>query len=242
MSRAGWRRGWSARANRSPPRARPTSPYVAKAGGAIADVADLAGQVVVVPGGDGSISAFALSELLEQGGLTYEDVQPTSLSPADGLAAVQNGAAASTLLNEPLLSKSLSDGSVVEVGDNAAIWSQGNPGGLLLGPSLLVDNRPAAVALLRGLLRAVREDLQGDWSANDEVVQILSDASGIPIEEIRAVEPTSFDPDLTVSTELVPEAQSFWRSRDVLEYDEDLTVEDLVDAELLAAAIASYDA
>ncbi len=45
-----------------------------------------------MPGGIPAVSGFYLAELLEQAGLTVNDVEIVPLSVVDGLAALTNGA------------------------------------------------------------------------------------------------------------------------------------------------------
>ena len=216
------------------------SAYVTLPGSPIQSVADLAGQKVAVPGGIPAVSGFYLAELLEQAGLTVNDVEIVPLSVVDGLAALTNGAVVAAMSSGPQMTAGLADGSQVLVGDMDKVLAEGNSGGFILGPTLLEENRCAGVAFVRGLLRANREDLQGEYLQNQEIVDIVATATGFPPDVIASTVPPLFDEDLATTDGVYQNMQTFWRSQNVLDYETDLAIEQIVDQALMEEAQATY--
>ena len=71
------------------------------------------------------------------------------------------------------------EGKVAPVlGDMDKVLANGSGGSYVFGPTLLRDNRRAGVAFMRALLKATREDLQGNFLKNKQTVRILAKATG----------------------------------------------------------------
>jgi NitT/TauT family transport system substrate-binding protein len=96
--------------------------------------------------------------------------------------------------------------------------------------SFIEDEPDVARAMTRALLRTVRTYLQGDYHADDEVMDALADGMGTDVETLRAQPSLLFDPDMGIDGESVEALQEAWIEVDVLEYDEPVPAEELIDA------------
>lgn len=218
------------------------SAFVTRPDSGITSVADLEGKKVSVAGGIPAVSGFYLAELLKQADLTVDDVEIVLLGVPDGLVALANGSVDAAISSGPLMTAGIADGSQVVVGDMDVVLQEGNSGGFIFGPTLLEANRCAGVAVLRSLLKAVRVDLQGDYLEDPEIVTILATAMDFPEEVIAATPPPLFDDNLATTPDVYQNMQTFWREQDVLSYDTDLALAQIVDEDVMQQALATYTA
>lgn len=210
----------------------PLSAYVVPKDGPVQSIADLAGQKVAVAGGAGALAGYYLGQLLLQGDLTIDDVDVQNLTFPDGLAALANGAVAAAISSAPLLTDQLASGDYVVLGDMDPVLALGSGGVMMLGPTLVEDDRDTAVALLRALYRASADDLQGDYREDAEIVAIIAEATGLPAEAIVSGPLQVFDPQLGFELDLIDSMQQYWRGAGLLTSTENVDASSLVDTEL----------
>ncbi|MCU1373895.1 MAG: nitrate transporter substrate-binding protein [Actinomycetia bacterium] len=223
------------------PKGGPASAIVALADAGIKDAADLKGKKIGTPGGNAGISAFYVSKLLAQADLTIADVTLVNLGLPDGLAALTNGAVDAAISSGPLLTQALDAGTQVIVGDMDKVLESGNGGGFIFGPTLLKSDRRAGVAVLRALLRATRQDLQGDYLQDPAIVQTLATDTQSPVAVIENTPPPTFDRDLKLKPNVFQEMQTFWRGQKVITNARNLTQKEIYDGTLLQLALASMN-
>jgi NitT/TauT family transport system substrate-binding protein len=217
----------------------PSAAIVALKDGPVKTAADLKGKKVALNGGLTSTSAWFLYETLKQANLTVDDVDVQDLGVADGLAALQNGAVQAAISAGPLLTKAIADGSQIIVGDIDKVLADGSGGGVIFGSNVLKHKRQAGVAFIRALLKATRTDLQGDYRANPEVVNILATAMNVPPTTITGTGgPTLFDPAMKLHPAVYDEMQGFWIDQKILTYATPLTKDQLTDGRFLELATA----
>ncbi len=180
----------------------------------------------------GSVVDYVARNLLEQSGLTLDDVDVVRLPSAD----VNAGLAGRTLdvagVAEP-------HGALAEQNGFARKWLGGDqivPGmqvaGLLVSDQASRD-RALTVALVAAYLRGVREFLPGQTS-DPAIVEVLQRWTGVDLESIRRAVPTYIDPNGTMNVEDVRRQQAFWLRQGVI--DSAVAIDAYVDGSYAAAA------
>jgi NitT/TauT family transport system substrate-binding protein len=218
--------------------ASPSAAFVTLKGGPIKSVADLRGKKVASNGGTASVSGFFLHTLLKQANMTVNDVRVVDLGVPDGLAALQHGSVVAAISAGPLLTKAITDGSQIFVGDPNKVFENGSLGGVIFGTNLLKKNRAAGVAFLRALLKATDTDLQGDYRTNPEIVKILADGLQVASATITGPPPDTYDPTMRLLTAVYDDMQTFWHGQgSVLTYSKNLTTDQLFDGRFLQLAL-----
>ncbi|MBB4292228.1 sulfonate transport system substrate-binding protein [Rhizobium leguminosarum] len=138
----------------------------------IKSVAELKGKKVAF--NKGSNVHYLLVKALEEAGLTYEDVEPTFLAPADGRAAFEKGAVDAWVIWDPFQ-------AAAEVAIEARELRNGE--GIVpnhqfyLGTKTLVDGHAEAIDVLIGAISEIDEWTKSDTAA---AAAELSPSVGIP--------------------------------------------------------------
>ncbi|MGR9501293.1 sulfonate ABC transporter substrate-binding protein (plasmid) [Rhizobium leguminosarum] len=138
----------------------------------IKSVADLKGKKVAF--NKGSNVHYLLVKALEEAGLTYEDVEPSFLAPADGRAAFEKGAVDAWVIWDPFQ-------AVAEVAIEARELRNGE--GIVpnhqfyLGTTSLVDGHAQAIDVLIDAISEIDEWTKSDTAA---AAAELSPSVGIP--------------------------------------------------------------
>ncbi len=153
--------------------------------GEITSPADLKGKRVAinVPRG---LAEFMVVGVLEQGGLTLDDVEITTMPFPDMNAAFANNAIDAAFLPHPLAGQAIGEGYAVILVDGDEIYDSPQTGVLYFGKRLLApENKEIGVRFLAAYLKAVR-DLQGEGWFADEHVNIVSEYTHIPVPAIKS--------------------------------------------------------
>ncbi|MGR9167618.1 sulfonate ABC transporter substrate-binding protein [Rhizobium leguminosarum] len=138
----------------------------------IKSVADLKGKKVAF--NKGSNVHYLLVKALEEAGLTYEDVEPSFLAPADGRAAFEKGAVGAWVIWDPFQ-------AAAEVAIEARELRNGE--GIVpnhqfyLGTTSLVDGHAQAIDVLIDAISEIDEWTKSDTAA---AAAELSPSVGIP--------------------------------------------------------------
>lgn len=200
--------------------------------GVIQSGADLRGRRVgmsVV----GSVIDYMMRNLLEQNGLTLDDVDPIRVSSADVTAGLAGGSLDVGGVAEP-------HGALAEQTGVGRKWLTGDqivPGmqvaGLLVSDQAARD-RGATVALVAAYLRGVRDFLPGQTS-DPVVLDVLNRWTGVPQDVIRRAVPTFIDPNGTLDVADVRRQQDFWLRHGVISGP--APIDDRVDGSFADAAV-----
>lgn len=216
---------------------RPNIELLVRKDGPIKTVADLRGKKISIPSGPDSSTGWMVDLLLRQAGLSLNDVEVLKLGPSDGVAALLNDSVAATISYYPLLVSLLEKGDIVALDGMSEAYSN-SANAFSIGPSLTIDNRDAGVRFLRALYRAV-DDLKGDYLQDPEISKIISDATQIPIETVRKSPSPAYHKNLPLNAKSLNALQDFFRSRGVLKYPTNLSIEELSDQALMDEAAKS---
>ncbi len=214
-----------------------TSPLVisAKRADEIRSVADLRGKRVAI-NATGAATEYWLYKALEQGGLTFDDIQLTALAFRDVPAALDNGSLDAAILGEPLVTINEDQGIVRVLSED---FIDGFYSTYLYMGEPLLNNREAARGFMRAYLRACR-DLQGDYM-NEEIAQIIEKYTQVPADVTLRASPAQYDPDGRVPIDDLNTLQAYFLERGALEYSAPLDLTRFVNTELAAEVAAELD-
>ncbi len=180
----------------------------------------------------GSVIDYVMRNLLEQHGLTLNDIDAVRLPSADVNAGLAGGSLDVAGVGEPFA-------ALAEQNGFARRWLSGEqivPGmqvaGLLVsGPAS--SDRAQIVSLVAAYLRGVRDFLPGQVS-DPAVIEVLNRWTGVAPDVIRRAVPTYADPNGTLDIEDVRRQQAFWLRHGVI--DRAVPIEEYVDLTFAEAA------
>jgi NitT/TauT family transport system substrate-binding protein len=200
--------------------------------GEIRTVGDLRGRRVgmsVV----GSVTDYFMRVLLEQNGLTVDDVEAVRLASADVNAALAGRTLDVAGIAEPFAAQAEQLG----IARDWLYADQIVPGlqvaGLFLSDQASRD-RAQAGALVAGWLRGVRDFLPGQTS-DPGVIEVLNRWTGVQPDIIRRVVPAYMDPNGATDLDDVRRQQAFWLRHGVI--DRASPIEERVDPSFAEAAV-----
>jgi NitT/TauT family transport system substrate-binding protein len=146
---------------------------------AITSVADLVGKNIGVS--QGTVSNFFLEYILQENGISADDVNMVNMSQGDVPAALAAGRIDAGVTWEPHLSRSVDNGAVILVD------SSSTPGLIVDIAVLRQDVIEANPEAAQGLLNAWNKSIEF-WKANpDEAAQIMSEGLGSFYDSADAV-------------------------------------------------------
>jgi len=140
-------------------------------------VADLKGKRVAF--GKGSSAHNLLVAALEKAGLSYGDISPAPLAPADATAAFLKGSVDAWSIWDPYL-------ALAELKENARVIAFDKdvhkPNAFYIAGSDFVDKHPALVTKLNAVFAS-----EGRWadSHHDEVAKAQAEATGVDIDAVK---------------------------------------------------------
>lgn len=198
--------------------------------GAVTSVADLEGRKVAVAGGAGATGGYLLAAMLEEGGLTLNDVEVSNLSTPDQEPALTNGSVEAATPSAPF-STAMEEAGVASP---LAVPKEGTTGtGVLYSETFLAADlaQPFFTALAKGA-----QELAADGKQTDEVYQILADTLGQEIEVLKASPMYSYLPDLAPQPEQLTAMQSVWIEAGQITYTEPIDVATVVEGSFAEGA------
>jgi sulfonate transport system substrate-binding protein len=162
----------------------------------IQSIEDLKGKTVAVA--KGSISVALTVAALESVGLKWEDVEPAFLLPADAKAAFNGGSVDAWTIWDPYyaLEEGESGARTIATNESAGLP---NRGFYLADRGFATENPEALAAIIASLREA---EIWVD-EHTDEVVETLSQETGLDVEVLRVVEERRVHGLEPVSTEVV---------------------------------------
>jgi sulfonate transport system substrate-binding protein len=143
----------------------------------IKTIADLKGKRVAF--GKGSSAHNLLVAALEKAGLSYGDISPAPLAPADATAAFLKGSVDAWSIWDPYL-------ALAELKENVRVIAFDKdvhkPNAFYIAGSDFVDKHPSLVAKLNATFAS-----EGKWadSHHDEVAKAQAEATGVDIEAVK---------------------------------------------------------
>jgi sulfonate transport system substrate-binding protein len=154
-----------------------TQAIIVPQGSPIKTLADLKGKRIAF--GNGSSAHNLLVAALEKAGLTWNDITPAPLAPADATAAFVKGSVDAWSIWDPYL-------ALAELKENARVIAFDKdvhkPNAFYIARADFVEKYPALVAQLNAVFAA-----EGRWadSHHEEVARAQAEATGVDIEAIK---------------------------------------------------------
>jgi NitT/TauT family transport system substrate-binding protein len=166
-----------------------------------------------------------------------KDVSGTELAGADALAALKAGAVGASYVQSPFWQQIEKEGYARLIpGSGFSLASY------IMETNFMKTQPDVARAILRALLRTQRTYLQGDYHANDLVVEALSKATSSPVETIKATPAMIWNTDLQPTPTMlrnIAEAQADWLEvGGVLQYTDPLPMDRINDLSIVNEVIA----
>lgn len=201
--------------------------------GAISRVADLAGKSVAVNAR--GATEYWLAQALGTGGLTLDDVDLRTLAFPDAVLALAGGALDAAMVAEPLATKAEQDGLAVRLATDFPV-QEVQPTAIVANTDFIERNPEAVQGFVTAYVRACR-DLAGPGFADPTNLAIIERYTGVPAELIGAAVPPLYSLDGEIDAGSLGLLQTFFRSRDQLEYDADLDPSTFIDRQFVDAAL-----
>ncbi len=192
--------------------------------GTVTEVADLKGRTIGVAGGPGATGGYLLAAMLEEGGLTLNDVEISNLATPDQEPALTNGSVDAATPSAPFSSAMEEAG----VASPLAVPAKGTT-----GTGVMYSETFASADLAQGFFTALAkgaQELSDDGKQTDEVYQILADTLGQDIEVLKASPMYTYLPDLAPQPDQLEAMQAVWIEAGQITYEEPLDVTSIVDA------------
>ncbi len=202
----------------------------------IQSVADLEGKTVAVHAYGAAIEYWML-KALEQGGLTFDDVELQAVLFPNMPGALESGSIDAAVLTEPLVTISQDNGLVSVLTDD---FVDGFTASYVYMSSAWLDQNPdTARRFLRAYMRACR-DLQGDYM-DEETAAIIEKYTEVPAAVVLRSTPAQFSADGTIPLADLEALQAFYLERGHLEYSEPLDVSTFVHTDLVEEVVHELD-
>lgn len=200
----------------------PTALEVATSAG-ISDIKDLKGKKIAAAGGSGATGGYLLAQVLSEADLTLKDVEVVNLSNPDMEAALGNGSIDAALASAPFTTSMEANGVATPIG----VPEEGTTGtGVMFGPEYA--GTESAKKFFKALVKGA-QDTQGDLSSNDEILQIIADATGQKLDVLKKTPLYTWKPNLAPQPAQLEAMQEAWMDSGEISYDEPLEVSDFVD-------------
>lgn len=198
------------------------------------DLSELAGRKVASAVGPGSAINYALARALEPHGVRITDLVFERIPSADMVQALRNGAVDGAILLDPYWVEIADDPDFLLV---ATLPPGENIAGVFASDALLEQRRDVALAFVRAYIRTINTYLSGDYHQDDEIVDAISQVTGIPADVIRLTPSIVFDWEIRSGT--TDRIQEVLRELDVLDYEGILPEDRLVDRSLYLEAVGA---
>lgn len=201
--------------------------------GEITTVADLAGQTVST-NSLGSGTEYWLYRALQQGNLTFDDVEVTAVGFRDVAAALESGTLDAGMLGEPLVTLARDQGLVEVLTDD--FLDDVTVTAMYFNTDWSAQNPELAQGFVTAFLRGAR-DLVGDSWYADENLAIIEEYTGVPADVVARANRSYHDPNGTIPVEDLVTLQEFFMQQGELNYEELIDVTDYINATYAEAAV-----
>lgn len=204
--------------------------------GEVTSPADLKGKKVAVNVPRGMVE-YLVSEVLNKGDLTIDDIELVVLPFPEMSAAFANKAIDAGILTEPLASKAVNDGLAVVLVGGDEIVDRMQISVMYFGQRLLEPaNKEAGVRYLMSHLKAVRE-VYGDGWKKEDIAPIVSEYTHMPVPVIQnSVKPYS-EPNGAINQQAIENVQKYFIERGYVDFDQPIPLSEMMDPSYLEEAL-----
>lgn len=213
-----------------------TTPLVisAKRKDEIKTVADLKGKKVAI-NATGAATEYWLGEALKKNGMTFDDIQLTSLAFRDVPAALENGSLDASMLGEPLVTTNVDQGIVSILANDFINGFTATY--LYFGSKFAQDDPQAALGFMKAYLKACR-DLQGDYLKNDpDIAKIIEKYTQVPADVVLRAAAPQYNPDGVLPTADLNTLQDYFLARKELDYTTAIDLSKFEDSSFAKTAV-----
>ncbi|WP_128970175.1 ABC transporter substrate-binding protein [Rhodococcus opacus] len=203
-------------------------------GGRAFDASVLEGERVSSAIGTGAQISLVINDELEQVGLDINSIEFQQTGSADILLALQSGATNAGWLVDPFWQEAEASGCCV-FGFGVP---EDQPGSVVLfGPRLLNEDRELGERFLRAYHRTIENHLLGEYHQNANVMDVVSETTGTPLDVLSKSPSLKFPQSLEISGEYMRDLQEVYaRTPNVLGYKHTLSDGEVLDTTLSGAA------
>jgi ABC-type nitrate/sulfonate/bicarbonate transport system substrate-binding protein len=196
------------------------------------DSAKLAGAKVAVLGGVGNPSILPLYKVLQENGLSLDDIELVNLtSAADVLIALEQGSIDIGYLLSPFWTEA------EEKGVAKLVFGQGFQASVYAVNSDWEADSAGAPAFFRAVARTIRDNLTGDYKATEAQRAALATAIEVEPDTLDAT-PLKFDDQLPLDTSTIDGLTAMWIDvGGMLDQEKPVPVEQLVDRTVIERAV-----
>lgn len=208
--------------------------------GEFGGIEDLAGLRVAEPA-QATATSSTLSAILDSAGLSYDDVQHQFVGFAEHPTAFENGAIDASLTTEPAATVAEQAGTVVRFATPPDFYDNQQLAVVLYSGDFIEAQPEVGECFMAAYLLGVRdyvEALEDGALAGpnaDEVIQIVTEATGLAPELYAEITPNYVDPDGGVNVESLQRDYDFFAQNGFLEGEVDLDA--IVDPSFAEAAV-----
>ncbi|WP_248964003.1 ABC transporter substrate-binding protein [Sphaerisporangium perillae] len=215
-------------------------------GGKVKTIADLKGLKVAEPAQATATSSTA-SALLESGGLGYGDVKHEYIGFAEQVTAFGNGAIDAAMITEPSATVAEQRGVAVRLASPPDVYDNQQLAVVLYGGKFAGEKSRLGTCFMTAYLQGARDyvsalaDGKVTGKGADEIVKIVTTATGLKPELYRAIVANYVNPDGVVNAESLRRDYDFFDKQGWLE-GKKVSVDTLVDPSFAKAAVAKLGA
>ncbi|MPZ87899.1 MAG: ABC transporter substrate-binding protein [Nitriliruptorales bacterium] len=208
--------------------------------GEVTEVADLAGRRVAEPA-QATATSSTLSAILSSAGLGYDEVEHVFLGFPEHASAYENAAIDASLTTEPGATVAEQQGLAVRLG-TPPDWYENQQLAVILYSGEFVEQQPEVglcfmVAYLHGARDYVDALADGALAGEgaDEIIQIVSDTTGLDADLYSAITPNYVHPDGEVNMDSLQQDYAFFEQSGFLETE--VSLDEIVDMSFAQAAV-----
>lgn len=190
--------------------------------GEISDVSDLEGRTLALSGGVGGAGAYQLQTILDESGLTLDDIEAVNLGFGDMAGAIEGGSADAALPPAPFTT-AMEESGIAEAFDLPPAGTIAS--GVLYGEQFIDSDlaQPFYDALVRGA-----DDLEAD-PYDPEILEILATATGQELDVLESNPTYVWFDRLAPAEDQLEAQQAAYRTAGLFDFDNDVPVSDIVD-------------
>lgn len=214
--------------------------------GTVKSVADLRGLSVAEPA-QSTATASTLSTMLAAEDLTYDDVSHEYIGFGEHLAAFSNGGIDAALTTEPNATRLENEGVAVRFADPTVSYPDQQLA-VVLYADRFSQNKELGTCVMTAYLKGVRdyaaamdEDGRMSGSQADEVVKIVTEATGVEEDLYRKIVLNYIHPEGKVNKESLQKDLDFFTNQGALEGAE-VEVESIIDDSFVKSAGTELEA
>lgn len=208
--------------------------------GRFTTLADLAGMTLAASA-QGANSESQINQVLQAGGLAYEDVNVVYLAYPEMYAALSNQGIDGAINNEPTISRMVRDGVALRASETS-LFAGYQTAVVLYSESFAEDRRDVAERFMRAYLRAVRDynDALQDGGFTgptaDAVIGALTEYTAVKDAEIyRSMTPFVVDPDGALGVQSLAADLEFFQARGLVPAD--VSIDPYIDTSFAESAV-----